>query len=62
MSEISTVEIKNMLDELENDNDFIELRKLYETPNCFIKCEIKEEKNGIVILYVGYLTLMKTTD
>ncbi len=36
MSEISTVEIKNMLDDLENDNDFIELRKLYETPNCFI--------------------------
>lgn len=36
MSEISTVEIKNMLDALENDNDFIELRKLYETPNCFI--------------------------
>ena len=35
MSEISTVEIKNMLDDLENDNDFIELRKLYETPNCF---------------------------
>lgn len=35
MSEISTVEIKNMLDEFENDNDFIELRKLYETPNCF---------------------------
>lgn len=35
MSEISTVEIKNMLDNLENDNDFIELRKLYETPNCF---------------------------
>lgn len=35
MSEISTVEIKNMLDDLENDNVFIELRKLYETPNCF---------------------------